>query len=755
MNARNTIRLTGLPLLRDGDFPCSPAYETALRTSGWLELSIRKLSDGHFGIYLTSDLTDYTFLDVEGINYTPAVKLVPAPRSLIALGREMQKVTLSNGTGPAKLEYRLLGVRGSADRQSFWAALDKADDGAGFSIFIRRHNEALPTKLLMRLSGSGQLVNDLKLSAEYFDVIGGIYAKTKEDIVRMTREVQVCWGLKGQVISPTETVPELLIGQIEPLSTLFLPDEVRALTALVVSSASTAVPVNKDTIPGCFTTPCPPLCEGLRLGQTARGEPVIIPWRDVSRHIVLFGPPGSGKTNTLFNICEQLFAKQAPTLVLEPAKNEFCLLQAKWHSNVWRPSSFPLNPFAVPTGVTLGQYRATLLSILETSFNLDGPLFELCREALMRCFARAGWESSSTPESPEVQPFGLHEFAIEFSKLLYESDYSDRVKADIGQAGRVRFTRLFTESDAFDSVKTVPVDVFLRGINIIQTYELTSMASKQLVLTFILLSIAAYIRLTFDTAKGGDMLKLVILIDEAHNLFSENDPTGFSVLFASLLLELRSLGVAFIIADQSSENIPRIVANTPQHKVFLSGAHSSGIANYADEFGLDEAAMKNLWRFGTGEGLYFAGDAPHAVYFHAPDVLSAYINGGGPAPHPANPWLDANPRYNIECFAECTSCPIRGSCSDTSKSKASLAAQRLAMELGSRLITASRKKDSRAQGEVLAQLEAGLEALPDEITRHCGLVQFVRLLNRRGGPQYSVEALQKILFKKRKEESST
>ena len=82
----------------------------------------------------------------------------------------------------------------------------------------------------------------------------------------------------------------------------------------------------------------------------------------------------------------------------------------------------------------------------------------------------------------------------------------------------------------------------------------------------------------------------MILVDESHNLFAGAEGP-FARDFQNLLLELRSVGVAFLLADQSLDALPRVVSDTPANKIFLSGARSSGILPYAGELGLDDAKL--------------------------------------------------------------------------------------------------------------------------------------------------------------------
>ena len=693
---KTTISLTGLPLLRETDPILSPAFAAA--------------------------------------------------RTLVLLTREA-RTSLSPGQGAPALSYVLSEVgRDNACRRYLWAAMAGLADGAGLSLFLRRRTEALPLRLSARLKTSpSPAAAALCQAQEHYEMVGCLYGASA-DIAALAPEIRAAFpGLGFSVTDPQPADADALMAAADPLATRFLPWEAEALTAL------TALPggpeLNRDTIPG--RTPVPPAGQGLQLGVSVQGTPVCLPWRRLCCHTVLAGPPGSGKTNSLFGLCRQLRDADIPVLAIEPAKSEFHHLGKTLALDVWRPTAggYVLDPFAVPEGVSLAEYRSTLLAMLESCFHLEGPLVELFGTTLTRCFARCGWRDGDTPESPGTEAFGLHEFLLEFNQLLGENGYSARAKADIGEAGRVRLQRLFTENAAvFDTVRSIPVTALVQGFHLIQLNALTSTASKQIFMALLLFSLGAYLKLRFPHAVG-EKPRLVILVDESHNLFAgaEGD-SPFARDFQNLLLELRSVGVAFLLADQSMDALPRVVSDTPANKIFLSGARSSGILPYAGELGLDDAALRELWQLGPGQGLYADSMAPRAVYFRAPNVIDAcHLETGCPA---RNRWLDAHPRYTVECFRECRDCAARGRCTQAGKASAALAAQRGILTLGSRLSSAladGTAEGKAALGQCLALLRTEVSALP-ETERTCAVLQFARLFNRRGGPQIDPKKLSALLL---------
>ena len=180
-------------------------------------------------------------------------------------------------------------------------------------------------------------------------------------------------------------------------------------------------------------------------------------------------------------------------------------------------------------------------------------------------------------------------------------------------------------------------------------------------------------------------LQFVIMLDESHNLLkgvsnSRGGMFSFSVDFLSLLLVMRSLGIGFIIADQSSNNLPFDMAAACATKVFLGGSRYSGIESFRTELGLDDKSLSNLYLLDKGEGCFYTYGMPVAVTFTSPHIIKKF---GVNQPYPVfNDFLRTNPRYTIETFQECKNCLSHNHCSLECKTKATGISETIFSEVG-------------------------------------------------------------------------
>ena len=142
----------------------------------------------------------------------------------------------------------------------------------------------------------------------------------------------------------------------------------------------------------------------IRLGQASgTSKDVAVPLRSLTRHALIAGSPGSGKTATAVEILRQLWADHAiPFLVIEPVNSDtddyrklaaepgFEALEV---ITVGDEAGAPLrfNPFEVPPGMLVGEHVTNLLACFTVAFGLGGPLPSIYLDALNLTYLRAGF----------------------------------------------------------------------------------------------------------------------------------------------------------------------------------------------------------------------------------------------------------------------------------------------------------------------------------------------------------------------------
>ncbi len=346
-----------------------------------------------------------------------------------------------------------------------------------------------------------------------------------------------------------------------------------------------------------------------------------IPLNDFTKHGLIVGMPGSGKTNFSLGLLLQFWNEfNIPFLAIEPTKSEYrSLIDGIPDLQIFTPgkntvSPYIINPFLPPTGVTVESYVPSLMSAFKAAFSMPDPLPDIFLAAINDCYNEYGWKNDSTKDDHTVQKFGLYEFIKVFKKKIQHMDYKGDVKSNMESAGVVRLVSLIEQnSNIYDTINTIPLEDLLKKPTVVELNAINNKEQKSLIMALLLIMICVY---TKNNVSGDGKLKNVLLIDEAHVLLAGGgskadgtaDSQGSTVeALEDMIAEIRSYGTSIIIADQSPTKVGRsIVANTNVKVIFklVEKENKDAISTATN---MNEADYDLLGRLGVGEALLHYG----------------------------------------------------------------------------------------------------------------------------------------------------
>ncbi len=346
-----------------------------------------------------------------------------------------------------------------------------------------------------------------------------------------------------------------------------------------------------------------------------------IPLNDFTKHGLVVGMPGSGKTNFSLGMLLQFWNDFGiPFLAIEPTKSEYrSLIDGIPELQIFTPgkntvSPYIINPFLPPTGVTVESYVPSLMSAFKAAFSMPDPLPDIFLSAINDCYNEYGWKNDSTKDDPTVQPFGIYEFIKVFKKKIRHTDYRGEVKANMESAGVVRLTSLIEQnSNIYDTVNTIPLEDLLSKPTVIELNAINNKEQKSLIMALLLIMICVY---TKNNVSGDGKLKNVLLIDEAHVLLAGGsnksgdgaDSQGSTVeALEDMIAEIRSYGTSIIIADQSPTKVGRSVVANTNVKVIFKLVEKENKDAISTATNMNEADYDLLGRLGVGEALLHYG----------------------------------------------------------------------------------------------------------------------------------------------------
>jgi hypothetical protein len=318
--------------------------------------------------------------------------------------------------------------------------------------------------------------------------------------------------------------------------------------------------------------------------------PVMLDKKSLASHTFITGSTGSGKSNTVYKLLDELRQRDVTFLVIEPAKGEYKNVFGNNDISIFgtNPALTPLlriNPFVFPNSNAESSKNIHILEHLDRLveiFNVCWPMYAampaVLKDAIEVSYEEAGWDLalSTNYHSPVKYP-SFADVTRNIRKIIDLSEYSDENKGNYkgslitrlkslsnGIYGLIFTTDELTNQELFD--KNVIVDISRIG----------SIETKALIMGLLIMKLQEY-RMT--SGKMNFDLKHVTVLEEAHNLLKctsteQSSETanllGKSVeMLTNAIAEMRTYGEGFIIADQSPGLLDLSVIRNTNTKIIM------------------------------------------------------------------------------------------------------------------------------------------------------------------------------------------
>ena len=360
-----------------------------------------------------------------------------------------------------------------------------------------------------------------------------------------------------------------------------------------------------------------------KLRSSSKGDTIGFNLKDLAKHMLVVGTPGSGKTTFSVGMLDRLWKEHhIPFFVIEPAKNEYrALVQSIPDLQVFTPgknfiSPFVYNPFVPPKNVKLETYKSTLKTAFAACVSMTTPLDKIFEEAINNCYSDFRWLDTYTTDN-KGKIFNITDFIKCFQQTFDEIGYTGDAK-NIGRAGVVRLNSLV---NLFDNYYSIPIEDLLSKPTIIELAAIENAEQKALIISLLLLSVLSYVNANY-VGEGG--LKNVILLEEAHVLLDSNmnsgqgeaNPSSIAQgLIKRMLAEIRSYGVGLVIADQSPRKVGTDVVALTDIKVIFRLVEAADKQIIADSSNMSDAMIQRMSKLKPGEAFLFFNklDEPEEV----------------------------------------------------------------------------------------------------------------------------------------------
>lgn len=551
---------------------------------------------------------------------------------------------------------------------------------------------------------------------------------------------------------------------------LYTPEEASRLFTLPVDDGSLpGIKNNRLSLSGEMFDKSVLSADNIVFGSLAGDKNVRIgaPLKAFTRHGLIVGTPGTGKTTFSVDLLLQFYKKGVPFLAIEPTKTEYrAMIDAIPDLQIFTPgnsgvSPFLCNPFLPPRNITVEKYIPSLVSAFQAAFSMPAPLDMIFLSAVRAAYTKFGWKNLSKTGDPDVTPFGLYEFILCFKELVDRTEYSREVRGNLQSGGTLRLQNLLEQnSSIYDTIHTLPLDDLLSKPTVLELNAIENAEQKALIMALLLIAVCTH---TKQNQKGDGELKNIILIDEAHVLLggkskaegADSQDTTVKAL-QNMIAEIRSYGTGILIADQSPSAVSRpIVANT-DIKVSFRLVQGEEKAILADSTGMDDTARQHLGRLGVGEAFAYYSRLESPQLIRTADSRAAEgIRLSVPDEEIARrmTYWDAH-RQLLKPYRQCALCTAcEKGCDFALRDRADYYAARILQEYGDKI----KDREYALKCAVLLHkpiLQWEGKTAPDEAHERlcfCTRLRFLRKLALQTGIAFSQQEMAVLLTPKEKE----
>jgi hypothetical protein len=377
------------------------------------------------------------------------------------------------------------------------------------------------------------------------------------------------------------------------------------------------------------------------------GNPLSIPKDLLTKHGLVVGVTGSGKTNTCFHLLMQLWTKsKVPFLVIEPTKGEYrglieALRKAKINLRVFTlgnetVSPFRMNPFEVPEGVFAQRHLDNLKAIFNASFTMYPPMPFVLEHCLVNIYEKNGWNLAHNIRGRTPTLGDLYaEIDTVVRGLGYHAEVSMNVRA--GLKTRIRSLMLGGKGRMLNCEHSIPIEEILEKPTVIELKGIGDDEEKAFLMGILLGNLYE-----FREAHGNvPRLQHITLIEEAHRLLanvargsaeesSQSKAKAVETL-CNILTEVRAYGEGILIADQVPTKLaPDAIKNT-NIKIVHRTIAGDDREVLAQAIGLTDVQKDYLINLGIGRAVVFMERLDEPFLVQVPP-----FPGGGTAAPPSD-----------------------------------------------------------------------------------------------------------------------
>lgn len=333
-------------------------------------------------------------------------------------------------------------------------------------------------------------------------------------------------------------------------------------------------------------------------------------------HTFITGSTGSGKSNAVYTLLDELYKKDIKFLVIEPTKGEYKnVFGGRENVSVYGTNNkytelLKINPFSFNNDIHIFEHIDKLIEIFNTCWPLYAAMPAILKDAIEEAYMMVGWDLENS-----INIFGERRFPTlkdlkdALIRVISQSSYSEENKSNYIGALVTRVNSLDNGiiGNLFSGEEIEDKKLFDENV-IIDISRVSSAETKSLLMGIMFIKLQEY---RMSTQKNGnEKLKHITVLEEAHHLLKNttvntgiesNNLQGKSIeMLTNAIAEMRTYGQGFIIVDQAPELLDSSAIRNTNTKICLRLPSLSDREIVGHSMNLSDEQIEELAKLETG-----------------------------------------------------------------------------------------------------------------------------------------------------------
>lgn len=467
-----------------------------------------------------------------------------------------------------------------------------------------------------------------------------------------------------------EDVPSTERTFVQQSHSLVTIDELSAIWRLPLARRHSIPGITFARNPFTISPPMTPSNVGIMLGNViganSNRRPFVVPVDNFSKHVLILGEPGSGKSTTTQSLIYQLWRDGKASMVIDPVSTEYrdlWLLSSRFREGpksmlVFSPGAqgdvgtlLAFNPFCPQPQTSLDTHILALKDCFGSALALPDSWRELIGRAIRNAYQNLGWPSwDPVRNREEISAIQIDENVfptfIDLIKATQEEiarfrSGEFRINTEAGLLGRLHDFAAGPVGALIHTRKPLNIAALVQRPTVIELRAIRDTNAKSLVMLFLLTQLQQHYA-HFSRVEG---LRHVVIIEEAHRLLSpsntqaegESNARAKAIDYVvEMLAEQRKYGAGMVLVEQLPSRLDSNVVKLPSIKILHRLPAQYDREMVANAMNMNQEQTRYVATLRPGEATVYTDQLDESLLLHMSNPWQSEPTPAGQRTKPTN-----------------------------------------------------------------------------------------------------------------------